>query len=240
MIIGICDDNIAYLTEATQVIGDFFQKKGLSNSVLTFSTDVELQSFLKSSDNSLDLLFMDIDMPNTNGITLAKEVNQKLPSCEIIYLTNHLTFATDVYDTTHLYFIIKDQLTYRLPALYEKLTKNTVSDDAPTYVPIAGLHNVHYNILASDILYVERTKRISHIHTKNLSMQTKIKLNELLALFNNSSFVRTHQSYIVSLDTISELSKTDIVLQNDIIIPISRAYQKSVKEAYLKWTTTQL
>ena len=239
MLIGICDDNIAYLEEAKQTIGGFFHEKGLFNSVSVFSTSAELQNFINSSSAPLDLLFMDIDMPDTNGITLAKDINQKFPVCKLVYLTNYLDFAPDVYETNHFYFIIKEQLSYRLPALYEKLSASSF-DDVSAYISIAGLHNAQYHVLVNDIIHIERMKRISHIHTQDFPIQTKIKLEELLSLLNEHSFIRTHQSYIVALASIRELHKTDIILQNGQNIPISRAYQKSVKEAYLRWITSKL
>lgn len=63
---------------------------------------------LKEEHPKMHILFMDIEMPGESGIDLAMEVNRKWPECRIIYLTNYWSYAMDVYETHHVYYIVKE------------------------------------------------------------------------------------------------------------------------------------
>jgi len=235
MQIGFCDDNIAYLKEAQNIMSDFLTKKKIPGDIITFSRGDELLNYVESSEKKMDLLFMDIDLNGTNGVQLTKEVNQKLPFCQITYLTNYLHFATDVYQTNHCYFIIKEQLPERLEELFEKLLQNHDASFYNKRIPITSIQQNQIIVFQGEILYLERIRRITYIHTKNITYETKIKLEELLPLFDPFHFVRCHQSFIVSLNAISELQKADFILKNKKRVPISRTYQNSAKEAFFRW-----
>ena len=58
-----------------------------------------------------DIAIVDIQMDEMSGIELAKRINTVLPQCAIIFATSYLSFATDVYETEHAYFILKVNLT---------------------------------------------------------------------------------------------------------------------------------
>jgi two-component SAPR family response regulator len=59
-------------------------------------------------------------MGTYNGIDFASKINQIAPSCIIIFISNYLNYATEVYDVAHVYFILKSELNERLPRALEK------------------------------------------------------------------------------------------------------------------------
>jgi len=240
MQIGFCDDNIAYLKEAQNIMSDFLTQKKIPGDIITFSQGDELLNYVESSEEKMDLLFMDIDLNETNGIQLTKEINQKLPFCQITYLTNYLHFATDVYQTNHCYFIIKEQLHERLEELFEKLLQNHDASFYNKRIPITSIQQNQIIVFQGEILYLERIRRITYIHTKSITYETKTKLEELLPLFDSFYFVRCHQSFIVSLNAVSELQKADFILKNKKRVPISRTYQNSAKEAFFRWVQMKI
>lgn len=61
------------------------------------------------SDEPIDVLFLDIEMPDINGIETARAVNEKWSMCQIVYLTNYLFDATEVYHTAHVFYVLKNQ-----------------------------------------------------------------------------------------------------------------------------------
>ena len=58
----------------------------------------------------MHILFMDIEMSDENGIDLAMEVNRKWPKCQVVYLTNFWSYAMEVYETRHVYYIVKEKI----------------------------------------------------------------------------------------------------------------------------------
>ncbi|MBQ0064450.1 MAG: LytTR family transcriptional regulator DNA-binding domain-containing protein [Firmicutes bacterium] len=87
------------------------------------------------------------------------------------------------------------------------------------------------SILIKEILFIERIKRYSLIHTPNHVYSTKLTFNDLLPMLPDS-FSQTHRSYIVNFYAVREFIRTDFILENNDYVPISRNYSKTVEQ---KW-----
>jgi len=177
---------------------------------------------------------MDIAMPQLSGIELCMKMNQLYPDCQIAYHTNYLEYATEVYETNHCYYILKDQLGYRLPKLMAKITQKKESNQKKIVLKRQeGIIVVAEN----QIIYIERMGKNSHIHMEDGSIiKTGQKLQELLELMESGGFIRCHNSYVVSFARIKKYTRQIFVMENGFEIPISRGYARSVKEAFARWS----
>lgn len=111
MRVGICDDDEKWCRKAKKLIEHYIQNIG---------EKIEIQYFLSSNQLKLyeeipfDVLFMDIELENSSGIEMAMYVNQKWKNCQIIYLTNYIFYATEIYHTSHLFYALKEQFEKRI------------------------------------------------------------------------------------------------------------------------------
>ena len=99
MRVGICDDDAIWCRKAEQIIYKYADQTETELEVICFMIPEELNSY---EGYPLDMLFMDIVLENNeekNGIDLVAMVNKKWKDCQIIYLTNYLFYATEVYHT---------------------------------------------------------------------------------------------------------------------------------------------
>lgn len=103
------------------MIEKYAEISDLEVSVVTFESGEALFTYKGSP---IDVLFMDIDLREDNGIRLAKEVNEKWPSCQIVYATNYLYYATEIFHTKHEFFVLKEQFEKKLPEVLQKVIHN--------------------------------------------------------------------------------------------------------------------
>ena len=89
--------------------------------VMCFSTAEEL---LEYKETPLDAVFLDIELGRANGIFVAKKLNKVRPNCKIIYMTNYLHYATEIYNTEHIWFVIKSKFTDKIGDIIGKIVSD--------------------------------------------------------------------------------------------------------------------
>ncbi len=177
-----------------------------------------------------DIAILDIQLPGDSGIQLASLLNQYAPFCQILYLSNFIDYAVDVYKTTHTWFITKDRIDQMLPlALQQALTnlKNTQSSSL-----CVALKNGERMIPQANILYLERDKRLTHIVLPEEKIECSTALTDLWNQLDQTIFARCHNSYLVNLHYISYFRRTELELSNGEIIPVSRRYHADLQNQF--------
>ncbi|MGX8680710.1 MAG: LytR/AlgR family response regulator transcription factor [bacterium] len=230
MKIGICDDQAFDRAQARSVIEDYLTSKNIDYDVFEYDN---LQVLLGETI-PLDVLFMDIELQQgINGIEGAKRVHDSWHDCKIVFITRNINYASDVYTTDHVFFVIKDQLSRYIDSLFTKIFA-LIEQEQPS-ITFKMAHNHVVRLKPDDIVYIERQERKSHINTANHVYAVRDKITELYEQLKMHDFIRTHNSYIVSVKMITAIYNDHLVLNNVLTIPISRRYRQTVREQFLAW-----
>lgn len=110
-----------------------------------------------------DIAVLDIQMGEMDGISLAKRLNALTPSCRIIFVTSYLAFATEVYSTEHVYFILKSQIDERIGSALEKAVSAIDADRGSGAMLPVKVRGGTELIPVKDVKYVERLGRKTHV-----------------------------------------------------------------------------
>lgn len=236
-IIGICDDSYEWYLKAKRIIDTYINKTGEEAEILYFQ---DKDSLLENKER-MDVLFMDIVLcqkdEDENGIQLAGFFREKQEDCQIVYLTNYLFYAVDVYETEHSYFVIKEQFEDRIEKVFEKIKHNL--KQSINVLPFSVINEGKIVLKPEEILFFERKLRETEIVTETGKYKIWNKLDEIEAFLPKPDFVRCHNSYIVNLPNIREMQKKIFLMKDGSKIVISRGHQKEVKNAFMKWASMQ-
>ena len=226
--IVICDDEAAYLAKATEVLERFFKDHGLDAAVSGYVSVEELMKHCRDKEKP-DLCFLDIEMGNQNGIDAAKELNKLCPSCEIAFLTNYISYATDAYETEHFYYVLKDELPDRLESIMKRYYKgNTL------FAVRSGRKEWLFD--EREIIYLERGRRFCRIKTLDGNDEKmSVSFEEVANRLDGPDFLRCHNSFKINLRNMSCYRTDAFVMKDGTVIPISRRYRDSCLERFLKW-----
>ena len=178
-----------------------------------------------------DIVFMDISLgeETVSGIELGQMINGENPRTQLIFISQYLEYASDVYSTKHTYFIYKNRLSEFLPAALDAALKNLQSEEEQYF--ILKIKHTHLRIPVNDILYLERNLRETTVHTRTETYVVRDKLTVLLEQLPEF-FVCCHRSFLVNLHVVSKLQHTEITLNTGQQIPVSRAHYEDVKKAF--------
>ena len=154
----------------------------------------------------VELAFLDIDMPDTSGFSIADYIRAHTPQVKYVFLTGYVDFAARSYDYEPLDFLTKPIDLMRLRKTLER-----------------------YEARGQEISYIGKEMRHIKLHCRNGQTYTvRHSLDELEAVFSDFGFFRIHQSYLAPLSNItsvrtSAFGKTyEAVLSNGTALPVSR------------------
>lgn len=226
--IAICDDEQNQIEYITSIVASWSAHEGHGCEIRTFAS-AEAFLFEYEEDKAYDILLLDVEMKNMNGIELAKRIRKDNNRAEIIFITSHFEFVGEGYEVDALHYLIKpisvEKLTQVLTKAAEKL-----SVEPPSVVISCEGETV--KLYESDILYVESFLHYIVIHTKD----NEYKIKENISVFENKVsdvFYRIHRSYLVSLKYITRISRTSVNIGNTEL-PLSRGKYDNINRAFIE------
>ncbi len=239
MIIAICDDDWSWLTYAEKRIKEYFIKSGESAEILCFDNGDQLLAY---GGAPIDILFMDIEIKGVegaaDGIELVRKVNRLWEDCQVIYCTNHLHYALDVYETDHTYYVVKSQFENRIDAIFSRIRKMEKQDKEEVFFHVIGGGMTCFPI--KEIRYFERRSRYTLLQTDIGDFHIREKISEISDILPEDLSTRCHSSYLVMLDRISCRTGNAYELKSGEIIPISRKFMKTTKQEFLNYCEGQM
>ncbi len=197
-----------------------------------FDSALKALEFSKSSPP--DILFLDIDMPEINGLEFRKQL-KTVPAC--IFITSYPDYAVDGFELEALDFLVKpvkverfDKCMSRLQQFMEVRQKAALLDyhlgaDA---IYIKEGHD-QVKIQLKDILYLEALKDYTGIITNQKKYCVLNSLGNLLKEKDFKSFIRIHRSYAVQKHYVSRIHNSEVII-NDMAIPVGRSYRETLDQ----------
>lgn len=190
-----------------------------------------IEAFNYVTNNPVDLVFLDINMPEISGISFAKSINKDI---KIIFTTAYRDYAIDGFELQAVDYLLK-------PIAFERLLK-AVNHYFEVYnkpdVEIAiKTEMTDYIFVRSDrrmikidfdaILYIESYSDYIKIHLNNETIVTRETISAIEAKLPSNNFIRIHRSYIVAISEIKSFTNETIILSN-VELTISRSFKKDV------------
>lgn len=230
----------------------FIEKTPFLKLVGRYSSAVEALQALHQKD--VDVLFLDIQMPDLTGIELARVLDKSgTQGPRIVFTTAFNHFALEGFRVDALDYLLKPfnyeeflRAASKASAYFELVRKAEHGGSAPSPAPDTIPREdylflkVEYQLVRvayDDILYIEGLKDYVKVHLKSepkplLSLTSLKSLEEKLPA---QRFMRVHRSYIVGLDMISAITRNSIQIGN-ATIPVSDQYKDAFSEYVSRWT----
>lgn len=168
----------------------------------------------------IDLIFLDINMPQLNGMELLKIIP---PGVIVIFTTAYTEYAAKAYDLAAVDYLVKPYSFERFSKAIEKAERYFEYNDTDKKRKLKIRHDKSWVLLHyDDIIYVEGKKEYVKIVTTEGSYLTLMSLSKLELELPSSEFIRIHKSYLVAISKIGKYNKTELELINKTILPVSR------------------
>jgi len=229
MRIAICDDEEAQRALIEKYLFEWAEAQGLTLETVTFS-DAEQFLFDWEEDKRYDLLILDIEMGTINGMDLAKRIRKEDEEIPIVFITGYENYMAQGYEVSAMQYLLKPMYKDKLFTVLDKLKK---VKKVETKLPFQTEEGMVF-VAPSEIWYVEATGHYSTLHTVEASHLLRHSFSEMLKrLSEQNSYVQCHRSYLVNVQHVSAITKTDLIMDNRVKIPISRNSYKAVNQRFI-------
>ena len=229
--IAICDDDYDILIQLEKYLFEISKQENLNLDVEVF-TDGELLRRELNNGTVYDMIYMDIQMKNENGITTIHEIRKTDETTLVIYISSFEKYAIELFPLDVFYFIRKpvdiSEFKRVFIAAHKRLAERNV------YFRYS-YKNSEYKLLHKDIIYFESQGRKIYIHLKNGEIKFfngKLSDIEQKLMDGKGCFMRVHQSYLVNYHHIVAKSRKQVALSNGETIQISEERQKTFSMQY--------
>ena len=226
--IAICDDSHADTLDLQSICESC--DLGDSVSVTVYESGKSLLSVLDI--HTPDIVFLDVEMPDGDGISVGKQIRESNKKVIVIFFTNYPQYAIEAYDCEAFHYLLK-------PCKSEKVQEVL----SRAYAKLGRMHTYHtfkirnktLRLPISDIYYVECCRKHVIYYTENEKFETTGKLFEAYEELKKYGFYQVHQGYIVNLAHIRDFQGFIAILDNGARVPISIRKKSDVILTYAKY-----
>ena len=234
----IIDDEIGAIT----ILENYIARISYLELKKSFRNSVKALNYLLSAENiDIDIVFLDIDMPELDGMQIAEILKDR--DVKVIFTTAYSEFAVKSYEKNAIDYLLKPFSFERFDKCLKKLkndmnldqintenNSNNNETNSSTRVFIKSGFQIH-RINTDDILYMEKDGHYVTFFLRNRSQSeddivSRMNLSELINSLPEYNFLRIHKSYVVALDKIDIINKHSIIIDKKEI-PIGESFKKN-------------
>lgn len=228
--IGICDDEKSTCTELEELLYECGKKFGIGLEVYVWYQGESLCEDLKN--NTLDILFLDIELLTTDGIKVGRYIRDVLddPDLLIVYISSKSSYAMNLFKIQPFDFLIKPLVVAEVKETINKAIKQLDRKKQSFECVSKGCR---YKVLCKDIIYFYSQNKKVVLVTSQGTIEFNEKLKNVIATLPHN-FLQIHQSFLVNLDYVTECSYEEVKLQVGTRLTISQPYRKTVREALMR------
>ncbi len=225
--IALCDDEAAQRDYLGALIHSWAEQSGCEVKIAVFES-AEAFLFDYTEQKDCDILLLDIEMGEIDGVTLAKRIRKENEMVQIVFVTGYSEYIADGYEVAALHYLMKpvdrDKLFSVLDRAVRKLRKN---EQALTLV----LPGETVRVPLYEIRYLDVRQNYVTVHGKK-EYTLKKSLGEFEPLLDER-FFRIGRSCILNLTCIQRVTRTDVYLTDGTVLPLPRGMYEPLNRAII-------
>lgn len=225
MNIAICDDERIWQNELIKDLNEYKNKRKVDLFIQCFSDG---KSCCESKNDKYDIIFMDYQMDDANGIETARKIRKSNSDSIIIFVSAYPQVAMDTFEVKTFRFLSKpiDKV-----KLFKAIDDYLDEIDIDSFL-IFKTHERTIRIKISEIIYVEAQRNHAIIHTEKEDFEILKNMKFVEKMLPKEKFFRCHNAYLTSFQHIKNHNNTEIYYDDNSVSYISRSMLAKFKEAF--------
>jgi len=229
--IAICDDEKIICGELETILINILQANNIKYDIDVYYTGEELLSSFGTSYTGYDLIFLDIELPNQNGISIGNYIRDKLKDqkTEVSYISSKTSYAMDLFKLRPIDFLEKPITTQKVSHVINTFLTVTEQNDKKFHY---RKNKKTFSVPLSEIIYFENDARKVRLHTPTEIIEFYDSFDSILKQLNTDQFVLVHKSFIVNHKHILSFGTKNLKMSDNSYVPISQSKRKHLVKLF--------
>lgn len=238
----IVDDDLF----STKIMTTFIERTSSLELFNHYNNAIDAINAISNNDNKIDIIFLDIEMPEMSGIEFIKSINTS--QTEVIIYSSQEKYALESYEYNVCDYLLKPvtyarflkainkaeiELNKQRVAINKNVKDEVIDDTDDSFVYIKDTSGVTVKLILKEILYIEAMENYVSIYTINKRYTSHSTLTKIVELVSDKFVVRVHRSFAVGYHYLKHFSNTSLTIEGSSTeIPIGRAYRDNIKRIF--------
>lgn len=242
--IVLCDDNKEFMSMFKSLVNKHFQE--LSDDAFVYKIGACLENGTDlleyAKNNKIDVLFLDIDMPQITGFESAKIISREYSETLIVFMSAYDNFVYESFDYLPFAYMRKEKIAEDLPKVTYRIKDKLL--EKSMYITLSTTHkqtNNQIKVNSRDILFFESRKNyyVAYL-TSGVQYLCRGTITNLENEVRSLGFFRTHSAFLVNLEHADRVSNDGSILIGNNEIPVAQKRSKEFKKAFLEYTRRRI
>ena len=237
--VAVCDDEPQVCVQLEKMMEQYRVQNGIDLEVNVFYSGEKLYQAISASEEAApDLIFLDIELKLLSGVDVGRMIREELrdEGIQIVYISAKKGYAMELFEVRPLHFLLKPLDPEKVFAVTDKARE--LSGRRRRFFEY-DMGKEHYRVPLSKILYFESKGRKIRLVAASRPEETEEqffygKLAEIARKLSDDDFIQIHQSYLLHDLYVRTYEYNQVTLVNQVTLPISQPYRKSVRETLLR------
>lgn len=229
--IAICDDESYICSQLESMLEDVLSEMNITFDIEVFESGEGLCTELKRQH--FDLVFLDIELPDKNGVDVGKYIRDVLKDevIQIVYISGKDGYAMKLFEIRPMNFLVKPIEREKVKQVIEKYKVVTEQNYPVFSYAKAG---VQRQVRMSEIIYFENLNRKILICTRDFEDEFYGSIEDVFDRVCDRDFILIHKSIIVNYRFVKNMGYKEVVMSNNKILPISQSKRMDAREKYMQ------
>ena len=233
--IALLDDDKTALLISKGAIESFFHEKNIAISLDAFSSPVNFLAMAK--EENYRLVFLDIDMPEINGLEAGKKLKEFNPQTDIIYLSQREDLVFDTLVLHPFGFIRKSKIIQDFANVLELFVNTALNTNSENKKITFSTKTETMSADIDNVMYIEGNRNYQTFYLKDGStFDARVLMGDLEEKLKDQGFIRIHKGYLVNYLYIRQIGNNEVNLTNNKSLPMSNKRKEEIMEKYLSIT----
>ena len=227
---AICDDEPKDIEYVSGLAAQWAEARGIELQCTAFAS-AEQFLFCYAEDKNFDLLLLDVEMPGTDGVTLAKTVRQENEAVQIVFITGYSDYIAEGYDVAALHYLMKPVNAEKLCAVLDRAWEKHRRNERCLNLELSG---EMVRLPLYEVRYLDVHQNYVTVHAKQ-----DYTLKRTLAEFEaelDEQFFRVGRGMILNLKQIRRVTKKEVLLADGTALPLPRGSYEPLNRAIIERT----
>ena len=228
MRIAVCDDNQKDIEFVQSITGNWLKARGCEGRIEAF-TSAESFLFHYTEEKDYDILLLDVEMGQMDGVTMAKKIRAENETVQIVFITGYSDYIAEGYEVEALHYLMKPVREKKLFAVLDRAAEKIRQNEKSLLLDLSG---EMVRLPMHEIRYLDVQKNYVTVHART-DYTVKRSLGEFESELDGR-FYRTGRGLILNLRTIRRVTRQEVHLSDGTVLPLPRGAYEGLNRAIIE------